>query len=267
MSKKLQLSIPTPCHENWDAMTPVEKGKFCGSCQKQVVDFSDMSDRQVAEFFKKPSTGSVCGRFMSDQLERDIEIPRKRIPWLKYFFQFVIPAFLLSIKSSSAKAQGTVTVTKTNKTSKQIVGEPLMAKCSKPLMGDTLIMPEVVITTPVKFQVPSQATDLAKALQGKVAGMVVTVVNKPTDISTIRDLSKPAEVNILTNLICKVGGVQIVAGGVVAKRYYKKEKKIPTLKQATAETIFKSSKTFSYPSFKVFPNPVSSGTNLNIEWK
>jgi hypothetical protein len=62
-----------------------------------------MSDRQVAEFFKKPSTGSVCGRFMTDQLERDIEIPKKRIPWLKYFFQFAIPAFLVSIRASRKK--------------------------------------------------------------------------------------------------------------------------------------------------------------------
>ena len=97
MGKKIQLSVPKPCHEDWDAMTPVDKGKFCGSCQKQVVDFSNMSDREVAVFFKKPSTGSVCGRFMTDQLERDLEIPKKRIPWLKYFFQFVIPAFLVCV--------------------------------------------------------------------------------------------------------------------------------------------------------------------------
>jgi len=83
MRKKLQLSIPTPCHEKWDNMTPVQQGKFCGSCQKSVVDFSNMSDRQVAEFFKKPSAGSVCGRFMQDQLDRSIEIPKKRIPWVK----------------------------------------------------------------------------------------------------------------------------------------------------------------------------------------
>ena len=92
-------------------MTPVQQGKFCGSCQKQVVDFSDMSDRQVAEFFKKPSTGSVCGRFMADQLDRSIEIPRKRIPWLRYFFQFVIPAFLVSLKASAEKRQGKIKVT------------------------------------------------------------------------------------------------------------------------------------------------------------
>lgn len=105
MSKNIQLTIPKPCHENWDAMTPVEKGRFCGSCQKQVVDFSTMSDRQIAEFFKRPSTGSVCGRFMSDQLDRDIELPKKRIPWFRYFFSFALPASLLSLKANSTKAQ------------------------------------------------------------------------------------------------------------------------------------------------------------------
>src|SRR5512138_1321991 len=96
MSKKFQLQIPTPCHEDWDHMSPAEKGRFCSSCQKQVVDFSNMSDREIAMFFKKPSTGSVCGRFMEDQLNRDIEIPRKRIPWVKYFFQFLLPGYILS---------------------------------------------------------------------------------------------------------------------------------------------------------------------------
>lgn len=107
MSKKIQLSIPVPCHENWDNMSPVEKGKFCGSCQKQVVDFTSMNDREVAQFFKKPSTGSVCGRFMVDQLERDIEIPKKRVPWLKYFFQIALPALLFS-KLSAQKTMGKI---------------------------------------------------------------------------------------------------------------------------------------------------------------
>jgi len=82
--KKIHLSIPRPCHENWDAMTPSDKGRFCASCQKTVIDFTNMSDRQLAAFFKKPPS-SVCGRVYDDQLNRGIEIPRKRIPWIKYF--------------------------------------------------------------------------------------------------------------------------------------------------------------------------------------
>src|SRR5690349_7222648 len=104
MADKIQLTINDPCHEYWDKMTPSDKGRFCDSCQKQVVDFTNMSDRDIAQFFKKPSTGSLCGRFMKDQLDRDLEIPRKRIPWVKYFFQIAIPSFLASTKVYSQGA-------------------------------------------------------------------------------------------------------------------------------------------------------------------
>jgi len=103
MSKKFQLTIPEPCHEDWNKMQLEEKGRFCSSCQKGVMDFTGMSDQQLIAFFKKPSTESVCGRFNHDQLNHDFEIPRKRIPWLKYFFTIAIPAFFVSNK---ANAQG-----------------------------------------------------------------------------------------------------------------------------------------------------------------
>src|SRR5215204_3886123 len=107
MSKKFQLQIPEQCHESWNKMTPGDKGRFCDSCQKTVHDFTDMSDAQLIAFFKKPSTGPVCGRFYNDQLERDFEISRKRLPWMKYFLQLIIPAFLFT---SKAKAQGKLRV-------------------------------------------------------------------------------------------------------------------------------------------------------------
>ena len=125
MAKKLQLQVPTPCHENWDKMTPTEKGRFCASCQKQVIDFSNKSDREIAMFFKKPSSGSVCGRFMDDQLNRNIEIPKKRIPWLKYFFQIAIPAFLASCDhrtQGKIKVADTFTLPGTNKQSTNETG-------------------------------------------------------------------------------------------------------------------------------------------------
>ncbi len=124
MSKKFQLQIPEPCHEDWNKMTPGDKGRFCDSCQKAVVDFTSMSDMQLIAFFKKPSTGSVCGRLYNEQLERDFEIPRKRLPWMKYFLQLIIPAFLFT---SKAKAQGklrlmgdTTVLVDSNKTRKNI---------------------------------------------------------------------------------------------------------------------------------------------------
>ncbi|HEX2629968.1 MAG TPA: hypothetical protein VHM26_13175, partial [Chitinophagaceae bacterium] len=113
MANKLQLHIPEPCHESWDNMSPVEKGRFCSSCQKQVVDFSVMSDRQIAQFFKQPLTNSVCGHFSGDQLNRDIDLPKKRIPWIKYFFHVAIPAFLISAKAKGQTVLGGIKPTTT----------------------------------------------------------------------------------------------------------------------------------------------------------
>ena len=45
---------------------------------------------------------------MEDQLNRGIDIPKKRTPCVKYFFQFLLPAFLIS---SRANAQVKVKVT------------------------------------------------------------------------------------------------------------------------------------------------------------
>ena len=158
MNKKLHLTVAKPCHENWDAMSPVEKGKFCGACQKQVVDFSRMSDRQIAEFFKKPTTGSVCGRFMSDQLDRSFEIPKKRIPWLRYFFQMALPALFLSRAAAQQPKTGKVAPAMRDTSKVQITDEfrtmGIVAPQIRPFENDTVkVQP---ITKTIKGKVTDQ---------------------------------------------------------------------------------------------------------------
>ena len=71
MSNKIFIGIPDPCHENWNQMSPVEKGRFCASCQKTVVDFTYSTDREIIDFLAK-SGNSVCGRFDNRQLNRPL---------------------------------------------------------------------------------------------------------------------------------------------------------------------------------------------------
>lgn len=72
--KQLTLSIPTPCTENWNNMTPDKNGKFCGSCQKTVVDFSRMTDTEIFNYFDS-FQGATCGRFTEKQLTTPFNAP------------------------------------------------------------------------------------------------------------------------------------------------------------------------------------------------
>lgn len=65
----MKITINQPCHENWDKMKPNDKGAFCLSCQKNVVDFSSRTMDEVKKFFYElPSSHNVCGRFKENQL-------------------------------------------------------------------------------------------------------------------------------------------------------------------------------------------------------
>lgn len=105
--KKIQLSIPEPCHENWDNMTPTQQGRYCNACAKEVIDFSNMSDSEVLNYFlKKKKAETVCGRAFPDQLEREMRaLPQKKKYWRWYY---MLLAFLFFMKPAKTKAQGKV---------------------------------------------------------------------------------------------------------------------------------------------------------------
>ena len=64
----MRISIENPCHEDWQGMTPEAQGRFCSACEKTVIDFSQMSDAEILNYFSQPRAERVCGRFTSEQL-------------------------------------------------------------------------------------------------------------------------------------------------------------------------------------------------------
>lgn len=64
----MKIQIPEPCNENWNKMTPTEQGRFCGSCEKEVVDFTSMSKHDIQQYFINITTEATCGRIQNKQL-------------------------------------------------------------------------------------------------------------------------------------------------------------------------------------------------------
>ncbi|WP_412561122.1 carboxypeptidase-like regulatory domain-containing protein [Winogradskyella sp. MIT101101] len=75
MKKTISISIPEPCHEDWNKMTPKEKGRHCAACNKTVIDFTSKTDEQVIKTFENEN--NLCGRFKTQQLNREMFLARK----------------------------------------------------------------------------------------------------------------------------------------------------------------------------------------------
>lgn len=82
-NRTIQLSVPQPCTQNWEKMSVTDKGRFCGSCNKSVIDFTNYSDQQLAAFFER-NAANVCGKFRMDQLHKPLhtlqQVPKLSIP-------------------------------------------------------------------------------------------------------------------------------------------------------------------------------------------
>jgi hypothetical protein len=267
MAKHIQISVDNPCHENWENMSASEKGRFCGSCQKQVVDFTGMSDSQVAAFFKKPSTGNVCGRFMADQLERDIEIPRKRIPWVKYFFQVALPAFLVSRGAAQ-------------ETKNQLLGEPTVT-CQKPvLIMGKIMQPKVITPAPpaIKGFVVDQSGTPIEGATVNIKGTNSRVATDKYGFFEINNATPTVDMVLVSTVVgYMINEVKVppgkraveikmelspeIMGAVVIVGYgrVKKKSTIPLIGEMLPDSTAKFA--------KAFPNPVIAGDLLTIQCK
>lgn len=90
------ISIPKPCHENWNTMTPKEKGRFCDSCAKTVIDFTKMDIVEIQDFIHQNKESRICGHFKQTQLDSiNLFIPSKVIESQKNFHKLFLLVLLI----------------------------------------------------------------------------------------------------------------------------------------------------------------------------
>jgi len=85
----MQINIPKSCNENWSNMSPEKNGRFCKSCNKNVIDFAQYSDTELFNYFKNEKK-ETCGIFAAQQVNRDINLKR-------YNTFFRLPKGILSL--------------------------------------------------------------------------------------------------------------------------------------------------------------------------
>ena len=68
MKNAIKISVDNPCSENFENFSKTTSGGFCGSCEKEVIDFTVMTSEEIQNHFST-SANTTCGRFKSSQLK------------------------------------------------------------------------------------------------------------------------------------------------------------------------------------------------------
>ena len=154
MKPTIRLSIAAPCTEGWDQMTPQTEGRFCGSCQKTVVDFTAMDDHELLQWFATRQ-GPVCGRLRQDQLDHNIAAPPKRAINRWRYWNYLIAGLLFSSEAAAQTSHFSIPVQKVSRSQQLTITavgyEPLKITIDKLLtdhqvnMAETLTMRDIVV--------------------------------------------------------------------------------------------------------------------------
>ena len=258
MAKYLNLQVPSSCHEDWNNMALEQRGRYCFSCQKSVVDFTQMTDQELILYFKSLN-GPTCGKFSESQLNRDIPLPKKPLPWVKYFFRFSLPAFLLLLKSS---VQG-------QKTSYPIEISPIIPKAgvvdsskkTLPITGvvsDEAGVPLAHASVFIKNTNKGTVTDVHGYFVLSDVDLPVTLLISYVGYQTteVKMSSGQQGTDVKLQLAPALMGEVVVVGYISPKKIKRRELKENKKQEKALATS---------PYVLPYPNPVMAGSLLNIQ--
>ncbi len=158
MKNEINLEIKQPCSENFNSFKKTEKGGFCNSCEKEVIDFSKMTSDEIINYFKINSNTKTCGKFNKKQFET-LSLsnqPKRKLSFfggiglacLSFFTFGTLQAQQQTIKKEIKQAQKAITV------------EGIVSDTSEALPGVSILLQGTQIGTQTdfdgKFKFPKQ---------------------------------------------------------------------------------------------------------------
>jgi hypothetical protein len=138
MAQHFKIQIPKPCQEDWEQMTPDANGRFCSSCAKSVVDFSQMKTAEIQAYFAENREKQLCGMFSDNHLDSVvIAIPTQvlfsqtqfhKIFLLALFVTMGTTLFSCADDNGNKRPIDTIEVTDSNPIERRTMGIPLPQK-------------------------------------------------------------------------------------------------------------------------------------------
>lgn len=144
------LSIPQPCTASWEAMTPSANGRFCGLCNKTVIDFTNWETSDIIAYLQQQGT-TTCGRVRKSQLEPEDneqfvqQLAQAAMPvWRKIAAIFLVAFGLVQVScntdtpatAANNKHADSITTVRNNDTSDKMTPAQTSGKVAEP--ADTI---------------------------------------------------------------------------------------------------------------------------------
>ncbi len=264
---KIQISIPKPCHENWNTMTTAEQGRYCGVCAKVVVDFGSMTDAEVLNFFNKATIEKICGSAYPDQLNRAIGTLKPAKPFRLKYWNYAAALFLFFAKSKSAKAQlGVMAVTYSKTPTKPTNKNATIKGKIIDEYGNPIAFASIkVVKTNISISADSSGNFTFKGYRNADSITVSALGYTTKNISLMHlnnyNITLVQEINLLEPVIVQTNvdyrSCRRIAGEIQSYSTIQK-----TTRTIIADTLV-AIKGIITP-IKIYPNPVQKGNNFSL---
>ncbi|MBC6612375.1 carboxypeptidase-like regulatory domain-containing protein [Hymenobacter sp. BT507] len=219
------ITIPTPCHESWQHMTPTAQGRHCAACQTVVVDFTQFSDAELLAYLGQGAGQATCGRFRAGQLGRPLRpalatntVSRWRA-WLAAAVavwglrEVAVPAVRAQVPVEQREPNiGTISLTMGLVAQPPVVvrGVVLDSVSQEPLPGITVLLTgtEIGTTSDIEGKFELAVPPAAVAMHQK---LTVSFVGYEPQQVALSASNQPLQVLLNPSIM---GGLYVVAGGI-----------------------------------------------------
>lgn len=247
-----KIIIPEPCHEDWNKMTPTEKGAFCTSCSKEVKDFTKSTDQEILEVL---NTGNdqICGHINNSQLNRNLNLENStplRINWKIPF----AASFGLLIAAPTVNAQTQLGgIKRYTKGDMKVVEKQKIGKLK--VNQYQSVEPVIVCKLPEKIKTLGEVARIDTPIVHEdlmVAGMIVQIEEK----DTVKPIEPKSQTPTLSNSPSPQTAVDTLPNDTASF-------KRPAV-QKTDSSQNKNTN-IEVAQVTIFPNPTQDWLNIKVE--